>query len=130
MKLRNGLLIALSTTIFACTSAEQMEWISVGGSKAGGTVVLGIDVPPKMGISETIVKWDPEQPNREANKRCQSWGYAGAEAFGEKLPVQVTCHPQGISPCWSKTMRINYQLNIFSADIPPLQGGDAGSVTN
>ena len=46
---RGGLLIALSTMTFACTSTETMDWVAVGGSKAGGTVVLGIDVPAKMG---------------------------------------------------------------------------------
>lgn len=86
-----------------------MNWVGVGGSKADGTVVLGIDVPPKMGVRETNVEWDIQQANAEANRRCQNWGYAGAEMFRETLPVHMVCHPQGISPCWSKTYRISYQ---------------------
>jgi hypothetical protein len=109
MNPRSGLLIALSTMIFACTTTENMDWTAVGGSKADGTVVLGIDVPPKIGVSETIVQWDAAKANSEADRRCRNWGYAGAEAFNGKLPVQVICHPQGMSPCWSKTYRINYQ---------------------
>jgi hypothetical protein len=109
MYLRGGLLLLMAAVLFACTQAANMEWTSVGGSKADGVVVLGIEVPPKMGVSETIVSWDSSQANAEAERRCKNWGYAGAESFGEKLPVQMVCHPQGMSPCWSKTYRINFQ---------------------
>jgi hypothetical protein len=109
MNLRSGLLFMLVTMMCACTAMEKKDWAVAGGSKADGTVILGIDVPPKMGVSETIVEWDAAQANSEADRRCRNWGYAGAEAFNDKLPVQVTCRPQGISPCWSKTYRIAYQ---------------------
>src|SRR5260370_33809960 len=80
MNPRSGLLIALATMIVACTNTETMDWAAVGGSKADGTVVLGIDVPPKIGVSETIVQWDAAKANSEADRRCRNWGYAGAEA--------------------------------------------------
>ncbi len=32
-----------------------------------------------------------------------------ADAFRGKLPVQTICYAQGISPYWSKALRINYQ---------------------
>jgi len=92
-----------------CTTTERMNWVSVGGSKADGNIILGIDVPPKVGIAETIVEWDAQQANSEANKRCRNWGYSSAEAFNDQFPVQLTCHPQGFSPCWSKTYRVTYQ---------------------
>lgn len=93
----------------ACSTTETMNWVGVGGSKADGSVTLGIEVPPKMGVSETIVQWDAKQANTEADRRCKNWGYAGAEMFGDPFPVIVVCRPQGFSPCWSKSYRITYQ---------------------
>ena len=103
------LIFLFAAAVSSCTTTAQMRWGSVGGSKADGTVILGIDVPPKMGVRETIVEWDTQQANAEANRRCKNWGYAGAEVFNDDFPVQVICRPQGISPCWSKTYRITYQ---------------------
>ena len=104
----SGLLIALSSlAMLACTTAENYEWIPVGGSKVAGTVILGIDVPPKMGIRETEVHADTAAANALADKRCRNWGYAGAETF-DRLPIQTVCYAQGISPCWSKSLRVNY----------------------
>lgn len=103
------ILISGISLISACTTTEKMSWVGVGGSKADGTVILGIEVPPKMGISETHIEWDTKQANIEANRRCQNWGYAGAEIFNDQFPVLRVCHPQGMSPCWSKSYRINYQ---------------------
>ncbi|MCW5734041.1 MAG: hypothetical protein KIS73_07945 [Enhydrobacter sp.] len=110
MKARITLLIALATAAVACTRSEALQWAVVGGSKSDGNVVLGIDVPARVGFTETHVQWDESQANAEADKRCRAYGYPGAERF-DKLPVQVTCHAQGISPCWSKTYRLNYQCN-------------------
>ncbi|BCB27036.1 hypothetical protein SKTS_19220 [Sulfurimicrobium lacus] len=103
------LLNLLAVIMAACTTVETMKWVGVGGSKADGTVIMGIDVPPKMGIRETEVQWDGKQANAEANRRCQNWGYSNAEIFNDSFPVQVICYPQGISPCWSKAYRITYQ---------------------
>ena len=102
-------LFVVLITLSACTVTEKMTWATVGGSKADGNVILGIDVPPKMGISETEVIWDIQQANAEADTRCKNWGYAGAKAFNEQFPITKICHPQGMSPCWSKTYRIMYQ---------------------
>ena len=48
---------------------------------ADGVVVLGIEIPPKMGIAETTVEYAIEQANSEAERRCKNWGYAGGEIF-------------------------------------------------
>ena len=101
--------LAAITAGCATVETETAEWVGVGGGKADGMVILGIDVPPKVGVTETIIHWDGRQANAEANRRCQNWGYSGAEAFNDKFPVQKICHPVGISPCWSKTYRIVYQ---------------------
>lgn len=100
---------AIAVLAAGCTTMEPMRWVGVGGSKADGTVVLGFDVPPKMWIRETVVQYDKAQANAEADRRCKNWGYAGAEMFNDDFPVLVVCHPQGFSPCWSKTYRIAYQ---------------------
>lgn len=102
--------IAMAATVLAgCTTTESMKWVGVGGSKADGTVILGIDVPPKFGIVETHATWDVDQANAEADRRCKNWGYAGAALFGGDFPVHIVCHQPGISPCGAKTYRVNYQ---------------------
>ena len=95
----------------ACTTTEKREWIGVGGSKADGTVILGIDLPAKFGVVEPSATWNIEQASHGADRRCKNWGYFGAELFGDRLPVQVICQqiPRGISPCGQKTYRIMYQ---------------------
>lgn len=102
-------IILSATMLFGCTAFEQKKWVGVGGSKADGVVILGFEVPPKMGIRETEVEYDEQQANDEADRRCRNWGYAGAEVFRNDFPVVISCHPQGLSPCWSKTYRVNYQ---------------------
>lgn len=74
-------------------------------------MILGIDIPAKFGVSETMAQWDDKQADAEADVRCKNWGYAGASTFRNELPVQVVCHqiPGGISPCGAKTYRILYQ---------------------
>ena len=108
-RLISVIFFAALTAGCATVATERSDWIGVGGSKADGMVVLGIDVPPVVGVTETIIHWDERQANTEADRRCKNWGYTGAEVFNEKFPVQKTCHPQGISPCWSKTYRVAYQ---------------------
>lgn len=107
--MKSTLFVVVVAAVCGCTAPAHMKWIGVGGSKADGNVILGIDVQPKMWVSETIVTWDADQANAEAARRCKGWGYADAEIFRESLPVQVICHPQGMSPCWSKTYRVAYQ---------------------
>jgi hypothetical protein len=109
MLVRRVFVLAGVLMVSACTTTEKMSWVGVGGSKADGTVVLGIEVPAKVGIAETHIEWDMAQANSEANKRCQNWGYAGAEVFNDQVPVLRVCHPMGLSPCWSKSYRLNYQ---------------------
>lgn len=108
MKRAIGVLIAVAALV-ACTRSEPFQWTVVGGSKNDGNVVVGIDVPAKVGFTETHVQAEAEQANAEADRRCRTYGYPGAERFEGKLPIQTTCHAQGISPCFSKTLRINYQ---------------------
>ena len=98
-------------TLAGCAAPmERADWVMVGGSKADGNVTLGIDVPAKYGVTETPVEWDIAQANAEADRRCKNWGYRGADMYREgQFPILKTCHGQGVSPCWSKTYRVQYQ---------------------
>ena len=95
----------------ACTTTENRSWTAVGGSRSDATVILGIDLPAKFGVVEPSATWNVEQANAEADRRCKNWSYAGAELFGDQLPVQVICQqiPGGISPCGQKSYRVMYQ---------------------
>lgn len=102
--------ILLPLLLCACTTTERLPWTMVGGSKADGTVIMGIYVPPKMGVRETEVQYDPSQLNAEADRHCRNWGYSGSEMYREgQFPVLITCYAQGISPCWSKELKVQYQ---------------------
>ena len=105
-------IFVITVLISACTTTtEKREWVGIGGSKADGTVILGIDLPAKFGVAEPSATWDINQANEESDRRCKNWGYVGAELFGDKLPVQVICQqiPGGISPCGQKTYKVMYQ---------------------
>lgn len=111
MRLSKILPIVLLAALAGCVTApEHADWVMVGGSKADGRVTLGIDVPAKWGYSETTTTWDISQANAEADRRCKNWGYTGADMYRDgQFPILKTCHAQGISPCWSKTYRVEYQ---------------------
>jgi len=113
MRISKKLLITVCAVFLAsgcATPTERANWVMVAGSKADGNVTLGIDVPAKFGVIETHVEWNINQANTEADRRCKNWGYVGAEMYREgQFPILKTCHAQGISPCWSKTYRVQYQ---------------------
>lgn len=104
------LLLPLALLSACATPTQHADWVMVGGSKSDGVVTLGIDVPAQDGVRETNIQWDEAQADAEADRRCKSWGYAGADLFrAGQLPVIKVCHGEGISPCWSKVYRIKYQ---------------------
>jgi hypothetical protein len=103
--------VICAALIVSCTTTENKRWQTIGGSKADGTIILGIDLPAKFGVSEPSATWDIDQANSEADHKCKNWGYAGSEMFGTDFPVQVVCMqiPGGISPCGQKSYRLMYQ---------------------
>ena len=64
-----------------CARPVEKELIPTGGSKADGIVELSFEYD---GIYEEPII-DDNVSNRNAAKRCESWGYKGAEAFGGSL---------------------------------------------
>jgi len=107
---RYCLILSLALLSACATPNQHANWVMVDGSKSDGVVTLGIDVPAQIGVRETSVRWNDAQADAEADRRCKSWGYSGADLFrGGQLPVIKVCHAEGFSPCWSKTYRIQYQ---------------------
>ena len=72
---RIALSIALLAAIAGC--AVQKDWVAIGGSKADGVVRLAYDDLPGQ-----VVQVSETQAVQTAARRCKSWGYSSAEAFG------------------------------------------------
>jgi hypothetical protein len=72
-------LLAVSALIIMCLQgcAVQKQLTPTGGSRADGTVKMSYE----CGAYE-VPKVDAQQGWRDAKRRCQSWGYEDAEAFG------------------------------------------------
>jgi len=66
---------AVVFTLQGC--AVQKQLVATGGSRADGTVKMSYE----FGMFEKPVI-NVQQGLQSAIKRCESWGYTGAEAFG------------------------------------------------
>ena len=64
--------------LIGCAKTVQKEWVAHDGSKADGTVKLALTWNPNLEKPQAQL----EQAQHVATKKCQAWGYAGAEAFG------------------------------------------------
>ena len=83
-------LLAVTLTMGGCSAKPRADWVMVGGSKADGAVVMGVDVPPMFGVYVGSIDHDINQANNEADRRCKNWGYSGAEMYREgQYPIQV-----------------------------------------
>ncbi|MFP1644901.1 YecR family lipoprotein [Pontitalea aquivivens] len=74
VKHSSGLLILAALMLAGCEVPKDA--LPIGGSRADGTVVLGYTLH-EMEIAR--VDWVAAQKN--ADKRCQAWGYRRADAF-------------------------------------------------
>lgn len=72
-------LVTFAGLVGACTTMEHMKWFGVGGSKADGVVILGFDVPPKMGVRET----EPGAPEG----RCAIKPRSAPELYVRRLEI-------------------------------------------
>jgi len=68
-------LVLLALFVSGCVSSK--EWAATGGSRSDGVVRLSYEV----GNFERV-ELDEQQAIALASRRCSTWGYAGAEAFG------------------------------------------------
>lgn len=82
-------------------AATKKDMVPMGGSKADGTVRMGYTV----GMFENA-KIDPLQAETMAAKKCKTWGYDGAEAFGGQSSV---CGQVGAYGCEVTNVTVEYQ---------------------
>lgn len=73
----------------------------MGGSKADGTVRMGYT----YGMFENA-KVDLMQAGELAARKCKTWGYDGAEAFGGQSSV---CAQMGAYGCERTNVSVEYQ---------------------
>ncbi|WP_461521089.1 YecR family lipoprotein [Porticoccus sp.] len=78
-RIKGSLVIAVflicSATLSGCTTTKN--WTATGGSRSDATVTLSYE----LGELEKA-KLSESEARSMASRRCQSWGYSGADAFG------------------------------------------------
>lgn len=60
-----------------CGCATQKEWAATGGSRSDGVVRLSYEYN-----AMEVPQLNDQQAVSIATRRCQTWGYTGAEPFG------------------------------------------------
>jgi len=84
--------VSIATVALLTGCVTTKEWAATGGSRADGVIRLSYEVSAFQ-----TAKVDEQQALNIATKRCQTWGYTGAEAFGG---VTRQCNaPGGLSGC-------------------------------
>lgn len=82
--------------------STHRELLVTGGSRADGIVELGYERNEFQ-----RVQFDMDAAEALAAKRCQGWGYDGAESFGTE---KSTCTSRrGFGNCGSRQVVIQYQ---------------------
>ena len=97
--LKRLFIIGVATVLVAC--ATNKEWTATSGSKSDGVVRLSYE----LGELETPIL-NEKQAIELAAKRCQSWGYKSAEAFGGTTRQCVT---RGSLGCANMRITKEYQ---------------------
>lgn len=98
--MKRVLAILFAVALSGC--AVHKDWTPIGGSKADGVVRLSYQVAD---MEKPIL--DESQAVMLATKRCKSWGYSGAEAFGG---TTSQCNTSGgLSGCNLRQVTKEYQ---------------------
>lgn len=84
-----GFTLLAGTLSIGCSGSSVATPVVTGGNRAGGTV----DVTYQHGRQSYTVNWDAARA--DANKRCQMWGYEGAELFPGGLSACITTDQYG-----------------------------------
>jgi hypothetical protein len=96
------LVAALFVVTMVAGCATQKEWSATGGSRSDGVVRLSYEAG-----SMEQPQLDERQGVALATRRCQTWGYTGAEAFGG---VTRRCNiPGGLGGCAQFVVTKEYQ---------------------
>ncbi|MED6699244.1 YecR family lipoprotein [Escherichia coli O157] len=99
-KLLTILVLSAITLTAGCTVKKDL--FPVGGSKADGVIRLGYTFDQRSEIPLI----DLEQGLYVATKRCQKWGYSGAEIFGGSTTMCSDQRPLG---CVATNVTYEYQ---------------------
>lgn len=85
----------------------QKEWMAVGGSRADATIKLAYSYLPQN--EAPIVS--QQQAIELATKKCQTWGYEGAEPFGSAMEncAQLATQPFGGMMCMKMNVTAEFQ---------------------
>ncbi|EKY3117566.1 YecR-like lipofamily protein [Cronobacter turicensis] len=110
--MRKVIFITALLALGGCTITKTPEII--GGSKVTGTVRLGISEQP---LQHAIV--DNYVAQSIANRQCQDWGYAVAEAYG--APVK-TCSVVTGTQCMTESIVLEYQCRGFTINNRAVSG--------
>jgi len=73
-----ALVVVLAMSLAGCAKPVTKDWVATSGSRSDAMVKLSFEYNPQIEIPET----NEAQALELAKKRCNIWGYAGAEAFG------------------------------------------------
>lgn len=108
MKSRAAMILSM---FLLCACATNKEWTATGGSRSDGVVRLSYE----YGAME-IPRVQEDQGNELASRRCKTWGYSGAEAFGG---ISKVCNlPDGWGGCNQWLVTKEYQC-IGNSSPPP-----------
>ena len=94
------LALALGAVLLSGCAAKK-DMIPMGGSKADGTVRMGYE----FGMFEKPVV-DKNQAVELAGRKCKTWGYDGAEAFGGQVSQ---CAQIGAYGCEKTNVTVEFQ---------------------
>ncbi|MDR0476681.1 MAG: YecR-like lipofamily protein [Desulfobulbaceae bacterium] len=72
---------AMCAVLAGCAKPVAKDWVATSGSRSDAIVKLSFQYNPELEIPET----NELQALELAKKRCNSWGYANAEAFGGEM---------------------------------------------
>ena len=97
----NKYLLLLLSIVSLSSCAVNKTLYPTGGSKADGVIEMTYSYG---GFEQPIVDWDVTE--KTAAKRCKSWGYKNAEAFGGTLQQ---CNSYYNGSCNSYLVTAKYQ---------------------
>lgn len=116
--MRRVVLLAVAVVCFSgCTTTR--DWAATGGSRADGVVRLAYE----QGEFETV-NVSEQQGIDLAARRCASWGYEGAEAFGGS--TRDCTQLGGFSGC--ARYRITKEFQCTGQGNAPTSSGTTGKV--
>ena len=119
MKILGTFIAALALAITSgCVTTK--EWSATGGSRADGVVRLSYEV----GAMEQA-QLSESQAITMATRRCATWGYTGAEAFGGT--TRQCNQPGGFGGC--ATWLVTKEFQCTGTGAPQASGGSTGVVS-